>query len=417
MQKNTGEYMEIQFLGGADQVGCLGMVLKARDQTLLFEYGILPSKPPKYPMPAPPVDHVLVTHSHLDHSGMVPWLTHEYLPPIHCTSLTSRVAEVLYHDSLKISDIQGYQKPFTKGDISNCLRSMQPRRVGERFWLDELEMVTHFAGHVPGALMYELRDEKTLLFTGDINTSTTNLVGPAKPVDCDILVVEGTYAGREHPERDQHQQDFLDCVHNVVDRGGVAIIPAFAVGRTQEMMLMLRNSGLDIWLDGMGNTMTRQYLAHPEFLENPKRLKKAKGRMHRVSNPKMREKALDADVIITTSGMLEGGPVLFYLKHLRKNPRNAVIMTGYQVEGTNGARLRDTGTILIDGNEVKVDCTVHSFDFSAHSGHSELLEFIHGCSPKQVVLMHSDNRQALADDLYKEMDVLMPMPGETISLD
>jgi putative mRNA 3-end processing factor len=140
--------------------------------------------------------------------------------------------------------------------------------------------------------------------------------------------------------------------------------------------------------------------------------------MHRatvVRSPRDSEQAVNGEVIVTTSGMLDGGPVLRYLERIREDPKSAILLTGYQVEGTNGRRLMDEGTIDLYGVAVDIRCEWQKFDFSAHAGHDELVRFVEACDPQRVVLMHGDNRQLLADAL-EGREVLLPQEGKWYAL-
>jgi putative mRNA 3-end processing factor len=286
------------------------------------------------------------------------------------------------------------------------------------------EIESHSAGHVPGAAMYELRGDNTTVFTGDLHTYNTNLTWGAHPVKCDNLIIEATYAGRLHPDRKKEEQKLIERVKETVEGGGKAIIPCFAVGRTQEVMLILKDLKYDMWVDGMGKTVNRLYLEQPEYIRSERDLRMAKRRFNEVRGAAAREKAMEGEVIVTTGGMLDGGPVIRYLQQKRDNPKSSVLMTGFQVDGSNGRRLIDNGAIDIrqPGSapeevpaSMRVACQVQQFDLSAHADHNELLKFIRACNPENVVLMHSDNRQALAKDL-NEFKVHLPMPGEEFEL-
>ena len=202
-------------------------------------------------------------------------------------------------------------------------------------------------------------------------------------------------------------------MEEVVDRGGKVIIPAFAVGRTQEIMLILEKMDLDMWLDGMGRFVNNIYLQYPMYLRSAKKLKRARNKIKVVRKRRDRKKALEGDVIITTGGMLEGGPVLHYINYLKNDPKSAILLTGYQVEGTNGRLLMDEGILDLYGIKEKIDAEISFFDFSAHAGHSELIEFAEKCAPEKIVLMHGDNREVLAEDLRKkDFEVFVPKNKE-----
>jgi putative mRNA 3-end processing factor len=408
--------MRLKFLGGAEEVGRLAMLLEADGRRFLFDYGLTASDPPKYPLQCPPVDYLLLTHSHLDHSGMVPWVCGRYETPVLATSMTKEISEVIFEDNLKVSNLEGYPQLYDKGDIKTTKRCFSKVKFGEKRDLGPFEVHFHYAGHIPGATMFLLEGEKKVMFTGDINTIDTKLLKGTEPVKCDTLIIEGTYAGRDHPNRLNMEYEFLKKVDEVVERGGIAVIPAFAIGRTQEAMLLLENSKHEIWVDGMGNGITDIYTYRPEFISDAKKLKKMKKKVNVVYSYKGREMAVGGDVIITTSGMLDGGPIISYLEKLKDEPKNAILMTGYQVEGSNGRQLLDNGTINIRGVSQKISCEVDFFDFSAHSGHKELLQFIRGCDPEEVVLCHSEDREAISKELEGEFKVHLPKTGEELEI-
>jgi putative mRNA 3-end processing factor len=403
--------MKIQFLGGASKVGSLGMLLEHDRDTILFDYGFLPSKPPGFPMNAPPVKTCYFTHAHIDHSGMVPLLCSRHDTTAYASPVTQATSEILFRDSIKVTNLEGFAFPYDEDDLIAARENFRDMRFGETRREGELEITSHPAGHIPGATMYEIMDRDVVLFTGDIHTSNTELVWGAKPVKCDTLVLESTYAGRRHPDRLQLEHDFLKKVRETIERGGLALIPAFAVGRTQEMMLLLSKKRFDVWVDGMGKEISRIYRAFPESLRNPRNFRKVFKDARKVRSETGREKALKGEAIVTTSGMLDGGPVIRYLERLKDDPKSGIFLTGYQVEGTNGRMLRDTGVIDLHGAKVKVNCEVSFFDFSAHADHDDLLDFIDGCDPERVVLCHGDNREELAKDI-EGREVLMPMEGE-----
>jgi putative mRNA 3-end processing factor len=403
--------MEIEFLGGASHVGRLGMLFRDGPTSMIFDYGMLPGKPPDYPMPAPPVDAAFLSHAHLDHSGMIPWLTGHHAVDVFATPPTLDVSDLLLEDSLKIADVEGFSPPFTTQDLREAPRYYQAIDFGETVEVGNAEVTLHSAGHIPGATMFELNTRETILFTGDLQTISTDLVLGAKPVKCDTLVIEATYAGRNHQERLKAEYEFLQYVESVIRIGGLAVVASFAVGRTQEILMILARKKFDVFLAGMGKDVNSIYVEHPRYVRSAKRLRQAMNRTRVVHSSRGHEKALGAEVIVTTSGMLDGGPVLRYLSAIQDEPNSALCLTGFQVPGTNGRRLMDEGVLEIDGVLVRPQFQWRKFDLSAHAGHDQLVAFVEACDPKRVVLMHGDNRQALADALPGR-EVLLPVEGQ-----
>jgi putative mRNA 3-end processing factor len=393
------------------------MLLETNGMRFLFEYGMSPGKPPSFPLPAPPIDITLLTHAHLDHSGMIPWLCSRFDHTLLATQLTGEISNLLQKDTIKIAKMEGYSCPFSSSDIKDAEHSLEPiaansiRRIG-----DDHELRIHSAGHIPGSLMFELQAEKNILFTGDFNILDTRLVKGTKPIKCDILFLETTYAGREHPPRPQLEKQFLEKIEEVVGRGGVAVIPAFAVSRSQEIAIVLRKAGFNVWFDGMGRKVSKMFMKHSKELRSPDELKKAINKINFIHSDHGRKMALKGDVILTSSGMMDGGPVLSYMNKLKDDKKSAVLLTGYQVEGTNSRLLIEKGKLEFYGVVEDVACEVQYYDFSAHAGHSELIEFARKCSPKTIVLFHGDNREIIVEPLQEIADVLTPSTSEVFKL-
>ena len=409
--------MKCNFLGGADIVGRMAMTMEVDGKTMLVEYGISPTKPPEYPLPIPgKIDHVFLTHSHLDHCGMIPAVCGKQNCELFTTPLTAEIAELMMYDSLKIAKAEGYPQPYTQKDIETTMKHVVPLTFDDTIELGNIDVTFRSAGHVPGATMFEFQGEGSTIYSGDIHTEDQKLVLGARPRDCRNLFIEGTYGGRNHPPKEDTINAFIAKIDEVIDRGGTVLIPSFAIGRTQEIMILLKDLGYDMWVDGMGKAVTKLYMDYPEYLSNPKALKAARRKFTEVRTKNMRKDAARADVIVTTGGMLDGGPVLSYIKNIKDDPRNAIMLVGYQAEDTNGRMLLEQGMVMIDGEPVKIDCEILKYDFSAHADHNQIVEFIRGCQPENVIIMHSETRELFLPDL-EDYNVILPSPNQPFELD
>jgi putative mRNA 3-end processing factor len=408
--------MKFRFLGGADQVGRMGMTIVGDNKTMLVEYGMSPTKPPEYPLTPPRIDHLFLTHCHLDHCGMAPAVVARDNCEVFTTPLSAEIAEIMLYDSLKIAEAEGYNEPYTSEDVEKTMEMIVPFTFRDTIELGNTDVTLHSAGHIPGATMFEFKYDHSTLYTGDLHTENQKIVLGAKPVKCKNLIIEGTYGGRNHPPRDETILDFVKKVREVIDRGGTVIVPAFAVGRMQEIMIILKDLNYDMWVDGMGKSVTNLFLNYPEYMRDSRSMRAAKKTFKEVKNASMRKHAAKGNVIVTTGGMLDGGPVLEYLRLLKDNPKNAVLMVGYQAEDTNGRLLLETGSMVIDGEMVKIACEVMKFDFSAHAGHDDIVNFAKKCDPENIVIMHSETRELFLEDL-QNYNVILPELGKEFELD
>ena len=408
--------MKFRFLGGATEVGSLSMYVEEENNRFLFDYGFTPSSPPRLPLKAPLADAVFLSHAHIDHSGLIPQLNARIGAPVFSTPPTMDISEILWSDSYKICNLEGYKQMFSWNDMKQARNNFKLISFEDEVEFGDLKIDFHSAGHIPGSMMIDIQGEKRTLFTGDLNTRDSRLLQGAKPVKCDNLIVEATYAGREHKPRKEQEREFIEKINEVVDRGGKVVIPAFAVGRTQEIMMILKDQGFDIWVDGMGKSIIQIFLKYPRYIQSHVALQQALQQVSLTYNPTDRKKALKGDVIITTSGMMDGGPVLQYVNYIKDDPVNAILLTGYQVEGTNGRRLLDKGTLNLAGVEQKISAEIGFFDFSAHCGHSELMEFIRDCDPENVILFHSEDREPLVKDLKDEYNFILADSNEHVEL-
>ncbi|MEC7135206.1 MAG: MBL fold metallo-hydrolase, partial [Candidatus Thermoplasmatota archaeon] len=203
-------------------------------------------------------------------------------------------------------------------------------------------------------------------------------------------------------------------------KGGQVVLPSFGLGRSQELLMLVEKLGVEVWLDGMGRDIARILQKFPGSIRDFGGMNKAYRNTNFVKYARQRKAAMKGDVIVTTSGMLNGGPVLHYLSEIRKNPSSAVFLTGFQVPGTNGHMLKETGKLRLERGDssppVDINCQLKSFDLSGHAGHSQIVDFINKCNPEKVILYHGDNRQAFKEDL-KDYEVVLPIENETIEID
>jgi putative mRNA 3-end processing factor len=411
--------MKVKFLGGASVVGSLAMYTEIDGESLLFDFGFTPSKPPKFPKYPPKVDTAFLTHAHIDHSGLMPWLAGHYETQFFGTPVTMDLSMLLCEDSLKIAKQEAYPFPYDPGDVFRFKRNFEEVHYGSKVEVgtEDAFVEGRSAGHIPGSTMWVIESDKKYVFTGDINTIDTRLVKGNKPVKCDVLFMEATYSTSDHPDRDKVEVDFLDKIDEVVNRGGIAIVPAFAVGRTQEVLMLLYEEGYRVWLDGMGKTVNEILMDHSKYVSSAQALKNSVKKVKEVYSNHGRKLAIEeGEVIVTTSGMLDGGPVMEYMLRIKDDPKSAILLTGYQVEGSNGRLLTDQRMIDFYGVKEKMQCEVAAFDLSAHAGRSELIEFARKCEPEKIVLCHSDDREAIAEALRKDFEVLTPMELEEIDI-
>ncbi|MEZ3115797.1 MBL fold metallo-hydrolase [Halobaculum sp. MBLA0147] len=413
--------MEIRFLGGAREVGRSALLV---DDTLLLDYGMKADTPPSYPVASArqvDPDAVVVSHGHLDHVGAVPaLLSGTDRPPIHWTPPTRQLTRRLARDTLKLHG-NSPQCPFGEESVRRLGEVSVEHGYRESFTAAGYEVTFFDAGHIPGSAHVLVDDGDTrLLYTGDFHTDDQRLVaGTTARPDADVVVCESTYAGVSHDPREHVEERFLDRVQTTIWEGGTVIVPAFAIGRTQEMLLVCASADVPCYVDGMGVEVTAMLRRHPEYVRDPDALDRAAGHAREVTGRDgQRRRIADQPVaVVTTSGMLSGGPAMTYVPAVRANPTNQIALTGYQVAGTPGRELLETGSAEIDGRMLRVSARVDQFDFSAHADEAGIRSFLDAYRDATVLVNHGDDCVAFADTLREDgYTASAPELGETVTV-
>jgi putative mRNA 3-end processing factor len=415
--------LQVGFLGGAREVGRIGISVKSEKTQVLLDYGVMFDHEPGFPMHVPPkeVNGLILTHSHLDHSGALPVFYIGNKTPLYTNKLNLDLTQLLIQDFIKLS---GYYLPFEYLELKTMMQSNKHLDFGVEEKVGDMRFQLLNAGHTPGSAQVLLEAEgKRLLYTGDFNTTSSQLLtGAAMDYeDLDAVVIESTYANADHTDRLELEKRFVESVTEVVERGGTVLVPAFGVGRSQEMACILAAHHFEypIVLDGMAREASRIIMNHKEFLRDPKLFMNAMHSLDWIEGWRDRRKALkSSSVIISTAGMLKGGPAAFYVSKLGKKASNAVFLVSYQIPGTPGKELLEKGVCTIDGKVRKIKARYEHFDFSSHCGASQLKEALRkiGGNPK-VFVVHGDedNCKTFANWAKSELglDAVAPKTGET----
>ncbi|WP_230740550.1 MBL fold metallo-hydrolase [Methanooceanicella nereidis] len=394
-------------MGASREVGRSAFLI---NEQVLLDFGIKPTDPPQYPQGNPRPETVVISHGHLDHCGVVPNLM-DMEPTVLATPPTKHLTRLLAEDTLEIAENHGGMVPFDPHDMQMLMRKTIELDYLEDYTTDDYSITLFDAGHIPGsALTYVEYGEDTLLYTGDIKNSDTRLLKGSKIhyPESRALMIESTYYGRDHVDRKKLEERFIESIRYTLDIGGNVVIPCFAIGRTQEVLMILKEYGISCYVDGMGVEVTKIMLKDPQYLRDPNRLKTAFGAATTVK-PGMRRAVLDEpSVVVTTAGMLNGGPVLYYLQRMYDDPKSKLMLTGYQVENTNGRNALENGYVDIDGEIFPLRCKLEQYSFSAHSGDSELKDIVrYMCDrgTEHVFCVHGDKTEEFAGWVEKEIGV------------
>ena len=415
--------MQVSFLGGAREVGRIGIAVKSAKTQVVLDYGVMLDHEPGFPMHIPPkdVDALILTHSHLDHSGAIPIFYINDKKPLYTNKLNLELSQLLIQDFIHLSS---YYLPFEYLELKTMMRSNKHLDFGVEESLGDMKFKLVNAGHTPGSASVIIEaDGKKILYTGDFNMEESKLLAGASMNygDLDAVIIESTYADSDHTERLELERQFVEACTDVVEMGGTVLVPSFGVGRSQEMACILAAHHFEypVVLDGMTREASRIIMNYKEFLKDPRLFMNAMHSLDWVEGWHDRRKASkNPGVIISTAGMLKGGPAAFYLSKLGKKATNAVFLVSYQIPGTPGRELMEKGVCTIDGTVRKIKAQYRHFDFSSHSGASMLKEALRrlGGKPKVFAVHGAEgNCELLANWAHNELglDAVAPRTGET----
>ncbi|QLH74010.1 MAG: beta-CASP ribonuclease aCPSF1 [Methanomassiliicoccales archaeon] len=454
-------WLRMTALGGYREVGRSATLLSTKESKILIDCGIDASDSSRPYFDAPEIqpldrlDCVIITHSHIDHCGLLPSLyKYGYDGPIYCTAPTRDMMSLLLLDSLKVSAGENRKVPFDSDDVRNVVKHCITLKYGETTDIaPDVRLTFQNAGHILGSAVchFHIGDGLyNIAFTGDMKFERTWLFNATtnKFPRLETLVIEATYGG--YHDIQPSRTDAATTLRNIIDRTfqnkGKVLIPVFAVGRSQEVMLVIeeqmRTGKIEkrpVYLDGMIFEATAIHTAYPEYLNSQLRTQIFQMGQNpflsdifkRVETTEMREKICNDPepcVVLATGGMMNGGPVLEYLKAWADNPLNSLVFVGYQAEGTIGKKIQKGVTeiqMTDKGKPITINYRMNTETcdgFSGHSDRRQLINYIATLEPKpeRIIVCHGEEHKCteLASAIYKKFNIetKAPMNLETIRM-
>lgn len=456
----------LRFLGAAGTVTGSRILLDTGDERILVDCGMFQG--PKQlrllnwePFPIEPesIDAVLLTHAHLDHCGYLPRLVRlGFRGPVYCTEGTRRLAEIVLADSARLHEEQashanrhGYSKHspalplYTREDAARCNLLFQTVAFDSQIEVaEDITATFSGAGHILGAAWIAVemsRPSIRCVLSGDLGRPTHPLLLPPEDIGhADIVVVESTYGDEKH-HRTDHEEDLAGAVGPALDRGGVAVVPAFAVDRTEVVLHHLdrlvaegRLPDVPVFLDSPMANRALEVYREAASVGSPELRPELHGRrlfealdlttIRTVEESKALNHRHGPMIIISASGMATGGRVIHHLIHRIGDERNAVVLVGHQAPGTRGDRLaRGERSIKMLGGYHQVHAEVGQVGLSTHADQSELVDWVTASKPlpRTVYVQHGDPEAscALADALHDGfgLNAVAPRRGELVRLD
>lgn len=418
--------MKVRFLGACGEVGRSAVAVQIGDKYLLMDYGVMMDHEVGFPAHIPPrdVEAIFLSHAHLDHSGLIPIFYLSGKMPVYAVEPTFELSDLLIKDFIKLS---GYYLPFEYIDLQSMLNNAVRLNYKESVKTSSAEVKLINAGHIPGSSQVLIEsDSRRILYTGDFNTVPTKLIDKADQEfkDLDAIIIEGTYANEDHSNRAKLEEEFVSTAHQAVEEGGTVLVPAFGVGRSQEIISILAayNFPYPVFVDGMALKTIRILSSHPGSLRDADFFQKSVGNVEWIRKWKDRRKAANTpSVIVSPAGMLKGGSAVFYMEQIAKEKKNAIILVSYQVPGTPGNILLEKRKFMIHGRSRKVDAQVSQYDFSSHVGKKELHDVLKSLDSKtKVFVIHGEKANCRALSSYAEKELGLkattPKAGEVIEV-
>lgn len=449
-------------LGGFREVGRSCILMQTRDSNVLLDVGLnVGNKNDQFPNFDLPefsirdLDAIILSHAHLDHSGMVPYLyKYGYRGPIYCTLPTRNLATMLQLDFVQICEKEGIPPPYSKRDVKSAVLHTIPLSWGKVTDIaPDIKLTLHNSGHILGSSLVHLHFGKggyNFVYTGDMKYQKTRLLEKAavKFPRVESLLIESTYGGPQDriPSRQDSEHELRQILTSTFKRGGKVLIPVLAVGRAQELIIVLEEliskgiiEQVPIFLDGLISEATAIHTANPDFLSLDLREKI----LHQGKNPFLspffttvsardeRDNVIMGEpcIILATSGMLIGGPSVQYLKALAEDKNNSLIFVSYQVNGTLGSRIqrgfREIQYTNAKGRThlVRLNLNVFTLEgFSGHSSRSQISQFLRRIQPKPklVITNHGEESKcvSLSTMIHKKLRKATKSPKnrETILL-
>ena len=426
-------------LGGFGQVGRSCMLLTTPDSKVLIDCGINPgARTPSEAFPRldwanislDELDAIVIGHAHLDHTGFLPVLTkYGYKGPIYCTEPTLPMMNLIQLDAIKVAGAQGRTPMYAERDVHQIMRQTIGLSYGTVTDISpDIKLVLANAGHILGSASCHFHignGDHNFVYSGDIKYGKSMLLESADTrfPRVETLLVESTYGAKEdiQPTREEVEGAFIKSVNEILKDGGKVLIPIPAVGRAQELMMVIdkyMKSGQltesPVFMEGMIQEATAIHEAHPEYLERSLKQKILETDDNpfdseyftNIEHADGRDEPLREDspcIVIATSGMLEGGPVLEYFRNFAPNPKNKILFVSYQVNGTLGRRVMDGARqVTIMGREGKVEVvtinagTEKLEGFSGHSDYNQLMSYVQRLRPKlrRVLVNHGERRKS-----------------------